>query len=194
MSRLATVAAVLAAFWTGWRAQREFVIRALADAAKSRPVAAAAFRDLVKKGNTLTYTPAVRPSIGDDNAAVGRYAAESLTTGSRNLFLGPEAGRKETTCDDTFILTDTDGREVCRGVLAWGEAMVPRDALKALGRIFSDPEIQRFVVKLDDDKCANCGEPGHPGHHWMPGVGYVCFHSPDRTEDAPLPAGVDEDG
>lgn len=37
---------------------------------------------------------------------------------------------------------------------------------------------------MPEERCANCGDPGNPGHHWMIGLGYVCFHSPDLTEDA----------
>jgi hypothetical protein len=36
--------------------------------------------------------------------------------------------------------------------------------------------------------CANCGEAGAPGHHWMPAEeAYVCIRSADRTEEAPPP-------
>lgn len=39
--------------------------------------------------------------------------------------------------------------------------------------------------------CANCGEPGHPGHHWMVGVGYVCVTTNPNGEDAPPPDGME---
>ncbi len=37
-------------------------------------------------------------------------------------------------------------------------------------------------------ECANCGAPGNPGHHWMSGIGYVCFNK-DGGEDTPPPLG-----
>lgn len=42
-------------------------------------------------------------------------------------------------------------------------------------------------------ECANCGEPGHPGHHWLEDAGmYVCYHRPELTEDAPPPGASKE--
>ncbi len=43
----------------------------------------------------------------------------------------------------------------------------------------------------DSQECSNCGEAVNPGHHWMGGTGYVCFHKADMFEDAPPPPGYE---
>lgn len=37
----------------------------------------------------------------------------------------------------------------------------------------------------DKNECANCGAAGHPGHHWLDGVGYVCFNRDGGPDAAP---------